>query len=159
MAIEEGGKAPAFTLENEKGEKCGWPTRRPVGGFVLYPKDDTPGCTIEAQDFTSDLKAFAKLGATVFGCSPDSVESHQRFIDKYKLRISLLSDPNHKMMARYDAWGEKNMYGKISEGVIRSTVLIDPKGKVVKHWRRVKAKGHAQAVHKVLKEISAETST
>ena len=70
-----------------------------------------------------------------------------------------MSDPNHKMMARYDAWGEKNMYGKISEGVIRSTVLIDPKGKVVKHWRRVKAKGHAQDVHKVLEEIRAETST
>ena len=99
------------------------------------------------------------MGATVLGCSPDSVASHQKFIDKYKLRISLLSDPDHKMMSRYDAWGEKNMYGKISVGVIRSTVLINPKGKVVKHWRRVKAKGHAQAVHKVLEEICAETSS
>ena len=157
MAIEEGKKAPAFTLENENGEKVRLADY--AGHWVVlyfYPKDDTPGCTIEAQDFTSDLKAFSKLGAVVLGCSPDSVESHQKFIDKYKLRISLLSDPGHKMMSRYDAWGEKNMYGKISEGVIRSTVLIDPKGKVVKHWRRVKAKGHAQAVHKVLEEICAD---
>lgn len=157
MAIKEGKKAPAFTLENEKGEKVRLADY--AGQWVVlyfYPKDDTPGCTIEAQDFTSDLKAFAKLGATVLGCSPDSVESHQKFIDKYKLRISLLSDPSHKMMGRYDAWGEKNMYGKISQGVIRSTVLIDPKGKVVKHWRRAKAKGHAQAVYKVLKDIGAD---
>ena len=160
MAIEEGKKAPAFTLENEKGEKVRLADYS--GQWVVlyfYPEDDTPGCTIEAQDFTNDLKAFSKLGATVLGCSPDSVESHQSFIDKYKLRISLLSDPDHKMMSRYEAWGEKNMYGKISEGVIRSTVLIDPKGKVVKHWRRVKAKGHAQAVHKVLEEICVETSS
>ena len=156
MAIEEGKKAPAFTLENEKGEK-----RRLAdyaGQWVVlyfYTKDDTPGCTIEAQDFTSDLKAFTKLGATVIGCSPDSVESHQNFINKYKLRISLLSDPGHKMMSRYDAWGEKNMYGKITVGVIRSTVLIDPKGKVAKHWKRVKTKGHADSVRKALDELQS----
>ncbi|HCK75959.1 MAG TPA: peroxiredoxin [Gammaproteobacteria bacterium] len=159
MAIEEGKKAPAFTLENEKDEKVRLADL--AGKWVIlyfYPEDDTPGCTIEARDFTSDLKALTKLGATVIGCSPDSVESHRKFINKYKLRISLLSDPSHKMMSRYDAWGEKNMYGKISQGVIRSTVLIDPKGKVVKHWRRVKAKGHAQAVQKFLEDIQSGES-
>ena len=151
MSIEEGKKAPAFTLENEKSEKVRLSDL--TGKCVVlyfYPKDDTPGCTIEAQDFTRDLKQFEKLGATVLGCSPDSVESHQKFIRKYKLSISLLSDPSHKMMGRYNAWGEKNMYGKITEGVIRSTVLIDPKGKVAKHWRRVSAKGHAESVQKTL---------
>ena len=160
MAIEEGKKAPAFTLENEKGEKVRLADL--AGKWVVlyfYPKDDTPGCTIEAQDFTSDFKTFTKLGATVIGCSPDSAESHQKFINKYKLQINLLSDPSRKMMSRYDAWGEKNMYGKISQGVIRSTVLIDPKGKVVKHWRRVKAKGHAQAVQKVLEDLLSKEPT
>ena len=160
MAIEEGKKAPAFTLENEKGEKVRLADL--AGKWVVlyfYPKDDTPGCTIEAQDFTSDFKTFTKLGATVIGCSPDSVESHQKFINTYKLQISLLSDPSRKMMSRYDAWGEKNMYGKISQGVIRSTVLIDPEGKVVKHWRRVKAKGHAQAVQKVLEDLLSKEPT
>ena len=156
MSIEEGKKAPAFTLENEKSEKVRLTDF--AGKWVVltfYPKDDTPGCTIEAQDFTRDLKQFEKLGATVLGCSPDSVESHQKFIRKYKLSISLLSDPSHKMMSRYNAWGEKNMYGKITEGVIRSTVLIDPKGKVAKHWRRVSAKGHAESVQKTLTALSS----
>ena len=124
MSIEEGKKAPAFTLENEKNQKVKLSDLS--GKWVVlyfYPKDDTPGCTIEAKDFTRDLKHFEKLGATVLGCSPDSVESHQKFINKYKLSISLLSDPSHKMMSRYDAWGEKNMYGKITEGVIRSCLL------------------------------------
>lgn len=152
----EGKKAPAFTLADQSGKKVGLADL--AGQWVVlyfYPKDDTPGCTIEAQDFTKDLKHFSKMGATVLGCSPDSSESHQKFISKYKLKISLLSDPNHKIMSKYGAWGEKNMYGKITEGVIRSTVLIDPKGKVAKHWQRVSAKGHAEAVQKVLKELSA----
>ena len=156
MSIEEGKKAPAFTLENEKSEKVRLSDL--TGKWVVlyfYPKDDTPGCTIEAQDFTRDLKQFEKLGATVLGCSPDSVESHQKFIRKYKLSISLLSDPSHKMMGRYNAWGEKNMYGRITEGVIRSTVLIAPKGKVAKHWRRVSAKGHAESVQKTLTALSS----
>jgi thioredoxin-dependent peroxiredoxin len=114
-----------------------------------------PVARLRPKDFTRDLKQFEKLGATVLGCSPDSVESHQKFIRKYKLSISLLSDPSHKMMSRYNAWGEKNMYGKITEGVIRSTVLIDPKGKVAKHWRRVSAKGHAESVQKTLTALSS----
>ena len=113
MAIEEGKKAPAFTLNDQDGKKV---KLSDLAGqwtvLYFYPRDDTPGCTIEACDFTSSVKSFEKLGATVYGCSPDSIESHQKFIKKFKLKISLLSDPTHKMMEKYDAWGEKNMYGK-----------------------------------------------
>ena len=155
MTIEEGKKAPAFTLNDQDGKKV---KLSDLAGqwtvLYFYPRDDTPGCTIEACDFTSSLKAFEKLGATVYGCSPDSIESHQEFIKKFKLKIGLLSDPTHKMMEKYSAWGEKNMYGKISEGVIRSTVLIDPEGKVAKHWKRVKAKDHAEYVRKALAELA-----
>ena len=98
--------------------------------------------------------AFEKLGAAVYGCSPDSIESHQKFIKKFKLKINLLSDPTHKLMEKYGAWGEKNMYGKVSEGVIRSTVLINPEGNVVKHWKRVKAKDHAEYVRKFLAKFT-----
>ena len=157
MSIIEGKKAPAFSLPDENGHKIklsditgGWSV------LYFYPRDDTPGCTIEACDFTSDLKKFEKLGAIVYGCSPDSPDSHQKFIRKYKLKIKLLSDPSHKMMKKYGAWGKKNMYGKISEGVIRSTVLIDPDGNVAKHWKRVKAKGHADQVIKVLTALQAD---
>ena len=151
MAIEEGKKAPAFTLNDQDGKKI---KLSDLAGqwmvLYFYPRDDTTGCTIQACDFTSSLKAFEKLGSVVYGCSPDSIESHQKFIKKFKLKINLLSDPTHKMMEKYGAWGKKNMYGKISEGVIRSTVLISPEGKVVKHWKRVKAKAHAEYVHKIL---------
>ena len=155
MAIEEGKKAPAFTLNDQDGKKINLSDL--AGQWIVlyfYPRDDTPGCTIEACDFTSSLGAFEKLGAAVYGCSPDSIESHQRFIKKFKLKINLLSDPTHKMMEKYSAWGEKNMYGKISEGVIRSTVLINPEGKVVKHWKRVKAKDHAEYVRKFLAKFT-----
>ncbi len=146
MAVEEGKKAPAFALNDQDGETV---KLSDLAGqwavLYFYPRDDTPGCTIEACDFTSSLKAFEKLGAT---------ESHQKFIKKFKLKVGLLSDPTHKMMEKYSAWGEKNMYGKISEGVIRSTVLINPAGKVAKHWKRVKAKGHAEYVQKALAELA-----
>ena len=157
MPIEEGKKAPPFSLLNESGStiKLG----DLLGKWVVlyfYPRDDTPGCIIEACDFTNNLKQFEKLSAIIYGCSPDTPDSHQKFIRKHKLKIKLLSDPSHKTMEKYGAWGEKNMYGKISQGVIRSTVLIDPKGKITKHWKRVKAKGHAQQVQKTLAEIKAE---
>ena len=156
MAVEEGRKAPAFALADENGEKVR--LSELAGNWVVlyfYPRDDTPGCTVEACDFTSGLKSFEKLGAKVYGCSPDSGESHREVIKKYKLKIGLLSDPSHKVMEKYGAWGEKNMYGKIVVGVIRSTVLIDPKGKVAKHWKRVKTKGHADGVHKALEELQS----
>jgi peroxiredoxin Q/BCP len=156
MLVEEGKKAPAFSLLDENGNKV---TLKDLEGewavLYFYPRDDTPGCIIEACDFTVDLKQFKKLGAMVYGCSPDSPDSHQKFIHKHKLKVKLLSDPSHEMMANYGAWGKKNMYGKITEGVIRSTALIDPNGKVVKHWKRVKAKGHADQVRTVLEALQA----
>ena len=156
MSIIEGKKAPAFTLPDENGDEI---KLSDITGewlvLYFYPRDDTPGCTIEACDFSSGLKEFEKLGAIIYGCSPDSPDSHQKFIRKYKLKIKLLSDPSHKMMVKYGAWGEKNMYGKITRGVIRSTVLIDPNGKVIRHWKRVKAKGHAEAVRQALETLGA----
>jgi peroxiredoxin Q/BCP len=155
MTIEQGEKAPSFSLNDQDGDKI--KLNDLAGQWVVlyfYPRDDTPGCTIEARDFTANFRAFQKLGAIVYGCSPDSVESHQKFIRKYKLKIGLLSDPNHKTMQKYGAWGEKNMYGKITVGVIRSTVLIDPNGKVARHWKRVKTKGHADSVQKTLEELN-----
>jgi len=152
--IAVGKKAPDFALKNQNDEvvKLG----DLAGKWVVlyfYPKDDTPGCTVEACDFTSGLKDFEKLNATVLGCSPDSTESHRRFIAKHKLKVGLLSDPNHKLMDDYGSWGEKNTYGRITEGVIRSTVIIDPKGIVAHHWPKVSAKGHAEEVKEVLEEL------
>jgi thioredoxin-dependent peroxiredoxin len=152
--IEVGKKAPDFSLKNQNDETVklsGLKGRWVV--LYFYPKDDTPGCTTEACDFTDGLKDFEKLDATILGCSPDSTESHRKFIAKYKLKVSLLSDPEHKVLEKYGAWGEKNMYGKKSMGVIRSTVLIDPEGKVAHHYAKVSANGHAEAVREKLKEL------
>ena len=154
--LQTGDLAPDFTMDSDKDDSVSLQDLR--GNTVVlyfYPKDDTPGCTIEACDFTTNFRAFQKLGAIVYGCSPDSVESHQKFIRKYKLKIGLLSDPNHKTMQKYGAWGEKNMYGKTIVGVIRSTALIDPNGKVARHWKRVSSKGHADSVRKTLEELKA----
>jgi peroxiredoxin Q/BCP len=153
-ALTVGKKAPDFTLENQDDQKVKLSDL--LGRWVVlyfYPKDDTPGCTIEACDFTQGIKKFEGLEATVLGCSPDSTESHRKFIAKHKLKISLLADPEKKVIEKYGAWGEKNMYGKKMMGVIRSTVLIDPQGKVAKHWPKVKADGHAEEVRATLVEL------
>ena len=155
--IKISNKAPAFTLANHKGEKV---SLKDFAGqwlvLYFYPKDDTPGCTTEACEFTASLKAFETLNAHVVGVSPDSPQSHVKFINKYKLKISLLSDPQHTMMEKYQAWGEKNMYGIKSVGVIRSTVLIDPNQKVAHHWKRVKTAGHAQKVNEKIVELQKD---
>lgn len=149
-----GQPAPDFTLPNQDDQ----PVRLAElqGRWVVlyfYPKDDTPGCTTEACDFTAGLKDFESLNATVLGCSPDSPASHRKFIAKYDLKITLLSDPEHAVMERYGAWGDKNMYGKITQGVLRSTVLIDPQGRVAHHWKNVKAAGHAAQVRQRLQAL------
>jgi thioredoxin-dependent peroxiredoxin len=156
--LEVGKKAPAFTLQDENGAKVKLSDF--TGQWVVlyfYPKDDTPGCTVEACDFTSGLAGFEKLDAVVLGCSADSPESHRKFIAKYKLKVRLLSDPEHAVMEKYGAWGEKNNYGKKSMGIIRSTVLIDPAGRVAHHWPKVKAAGHAEKVRERLAEGSASS--
>jgi peroxiredoxin Q/BCP len=157
-SLATGKKAPEFALRNQDDEVVR--LRDLAGRWVVlyfYPRDDTPGCTVEACDFTSGLKGFEKLDATVLGCSPDSTESHRRFIAKHKLKIDLLSDPDHEALRPYGAWGEKNMYGRVTQGVLRSTVIIDPKGKVAHHWPKVSAQGHAAAVREKLKELQAQS--
>ena len=154
--IQEGKKAPDFELaSSEGGEVKLKDLRGKTVVLYFYPKDDTPGCTREACDFTNGLKDFEKLEAAVVGCSPNSEESHRKFIAKYKLKVRLLSDPGHAVMEKYGAWGEKVLYGKKSIGVIRSTVIVGPDGKVAHHWAKVKAKGHADSVREKLKELRA----
>jgi len=148
-----GKKAPAFALMDQDGKQLSLADLK--GQWVVlyfYPRDDTPGCTTEACEFTAGIKDFQGFEATVVGCSPDSVESHKKFIAKHRLAVRL-SDPDHKVMEIYGAWGEKNMYGKVVKGVIRSTVIIDPQGKVAHRWANVRAAGHAGEVREKLREL------
>ena len=146
-----GAKAPAFTLPDQDGKQVSLQDLR--GRWVVlyfYPKDDTPGCTVEACEFTAALPAFRGLDAVVYGCSADGASAHQKFIAKHKLGIGLLTDADKKVMKAYGAYGKKLMYGKEVEGVIRSTVLIAPDGVIAHHWPKVKAEGHAEAVRDAL---------
>jgi peroxiredoxin Q/BCP len=145
--LEVGAKAPAFTLPDAHGAKVSlkdFAGRKVVVYF--YPADDTPGCTKEACQFNDNLRAFDRADVDVIGISPDGAEKHQRFATKYKLKFPLLSDPAHAVMEKYGAWGEKTLYGKKSVGVIRSTFLLDGRGKVLRAWYSVKADGHAAKV-------------
>lgn len=152
MAIEEGRAAPQFTLKDTGGNRVALKDFRGRDVIVyFYPKDDTPGCTKEACGFRDLWGNFEKSGAVVLGISPDDGASHRRFVDKYRLPFTLLSDPDRKVMTKYGAYGEKMMYGKKTTGVIRSTVWIGPDGKVVKHWRKVpKAADHPRKVLEAL---------
>ncbi len=118
--------------------------------LYFYPKDDTPGCTMEAQDFTRLKSEFEKLGIQIIGVSKDSETSHAKFCNKYNLGIQLLSDEDGKLHEQFGVIGEKKNYGKVYIGVIRSTFLLDSTGNILKEWRNVKATGHAE---KVLKEL------
>jgi thioredoxin-dependent peroxiredoxin len=136
--IQEGKSAPDFNLTDAGGKSVSladFAGKNVV--LYFYPKDDTPGCTKEACGFRDLWKDIQKTGTVVLGVSADSGESHQKFATKYKLPFTLLSDPDRKTMKTYGAYGEKMMYGKKTVGVIRSTVLIGPDGKVRKHWARV----------------------
>ena len=152
MAIEEGKAAPAFTLKDTDGNKVALKDLKGKNVVVyFYPKDDTPGCTKQACGFRDLWGDIQKTGTVVLGVSPDDGASHRKFVDKYQLPFTLLSDPDKTVMEKYGAWGEKNMYGKKTMGVIRSTVLIGPDGKVKKHWKRVaKAETHPEKVLEVL---------
>lgn len=155
MAITEGKAAPAFTLKDQAGNKVALKDlkgKRVV--LYFYPKDDTPGCTKEACGFRDLWADIENTGTLVFGVSPDEEAAHQKFITEYELPFPLLCDPKRSMMEKYQAYGEKNMYGKVTMGVIRSTVLIDQDGKVIKHWQRVaKAADHPAKVLEVLTSL------
>jgi thioredoxin-dependent peroxiredoxin len=151
--IEEGKKAPAFSLPASTGGKVSlsdFAGKRLV--LYIYPKDDTPGCTTEAKDFEAARARLAALSAEVVGLSKDSVERHCKFADKYGLAFPLLSDPDGTLIEKYGAWGEKNMYGKKSMGIVRTTVVIDERGIVRKIFAKVRVAGH---VDKVLEALAS----
>ena len=152
--IEEGKAAPAFTLQSDSGDRVRLSELqgKPVV-LYFYPKDDTPGCTKEACAFRDRNAEILALGAQVLGISPDTVESHAQFRDKYQLNFPLLADPDHAVAEKYGAWREKNMYGKKSMGIQRSTFLIDARGKVAKVWPRVSVDGHDQQVIDALQAL------
>ncbi|MGE5182595.1 MAG: peroxiredoxin [Acidobacteriota bacterium] len=152
--VAVGKKAPAFALESSEGGKVKLSdlAGKPVVVY-FYPRDNTPGCTLEAQDFRNAMPTFKKLGAIVLGVSKDSIASHCKFRDKYELSFPLLSDPEGKVLEAYGAWGDKVMYGKKLKGIIRSTVLVDRDGKVARHWPKVSVKGHVADVIEAVKEL------
>lgn len=154
MSLESGKAAPGFTLADSDGNKVAlkdFKGREVV--LYFYPRDDTPGCTSQACAFRDLHSEFDALDVTVLGISPDDAPSHKKFISSYQLPFTLLCDPEHKVMEKYAAWGEKNMYGKKVQGVIRSAVWIGANGKVRKHWPRIARAGDHPA--KVLQEIQA----
>ena len=154
IGSKPGEQAPAFTLTADDGSKVRLSDLKgqPVV-LYFYPSDDTPGCTREACAFRDQQAELKKLGANVLGVSADSIESHGKFRDKYRLNFPLLADPDHTVAEKYGAWREKNMYGKKSMGIQRSTFLIDADGKVAKVWKAVKVDGHDEQVIAALKEL------
>ena len=152
--VEEGKKAPAFTMASDEGGKVKLSELKgsPVV-LYFYPKDDTPGCTKEACAFRDRKEEISGLGATVLGVSPDDSASHAKFREKYELNFPLLVDKDHKVAEKYGAWREKNMYGKKSMGIQRSTFLIDSDGVVAKVWKRVKVDGHDEQVIEAIKSL------
>ena len=145
--VAEHELAPDFTLTSDEGEEITLSSFR--GKKVVlyfYPKDDTPGCTKEACSFRDDYSPFTMKGAVVIGVSPDDTASHKKFRAKYGLPFYLLSDPDHRVASLYGAWGEKKMYGKTYEGIIRSTFVIGEDGKIIKAFPKVNPEGHAQEV-------------
>lgn len=152
--VKEGNKAPAFSLKDntEKIHKLSDYKGKWVV-LYFYPKDNTPGCTLEAMDFSALKDKFKKKKAVILGVSKDSCESHQKFIDKKRLTITLLSDPDHKVQEKYGVWRPKKFMGREFLGTVRSTFLIDPNGKIQKIWDNVRTKGHAQAVLDALSEF------
>ncbi len=154
MTIEVGKPAPDFCLKDQdEREQCLKDYRGKWVVLYFYPKDNTSGCTREAQGFTQMKEEFEKLGAVILGVSPDSPKSHRNFREKKDLTITLLSDPQHSVMEAYGAWAMKKCRGKERPGVVRSTVLIDPDGIVRYHWPKVKVAGHVEAVFNKLKEL------
>ncbi len=151
---KENSKAPIFILPSTN--KKNYSLKDSIGKYVViyfYPKDDTPGCTIETNDFNKLLSKFKKLDCDILGISKDNLKSHDKFREKYKIKFDLLADEEIKVLKKYKVWGKKKFMGREFMGVIRTTFLIDKKGKILKVWNNVKVKDHAKDVLKTLRNI------
>lgn len=149
-----GSNAPSTPVLNDQGETV--TLNDYAGSYIIlyaYPKDDTPGCTAEACSFRDQSSAITETGATILGISKDSVASHQKFKEKYQLNFTLLSDPDHLLLDELGAWGEKVRYGKKSMGIIRSTYIFNPEGKLIKVWPTVSPQTHGEEIASFLKEV------
>ena len=147
-------KAPIFKLPSTS--KKDYSLKDSIGKYVIiyfYPKDDTPGCTLETNDFNKLLPKFKKLNCEVLGVSKDSLKSHEKFREKYKIKFNLLADEEIKVLKKYKVWGKKKFMGREFMGIIRTTYLIDKKGKIIKVWDNVKVKDHAKEVLETLQNI------
>ncbi|MFN4057436.1 MAG: thioredoxin-dependent thiol peroxidase [Roseinatronobacter sp.] len=145
--LSTGDLAPDFTLPRDGGEMVNLSSLKPQQVVLyFYPRDDTPGCTVEALEFTALASEFAAAGAAVIGISKDPIKSHDKFVAKHSLGITLVSDAESDLCERYGVWVEKSMYGKTSMGIERATFLVDGEGKLKRIWRKVKAQGHAAEV-------------
>ena len=148
-------KAPIF--KSISTSKNNFDLKNFSGKYIVlyfYPKDDTPGCTIETNDFNKLLPQFKKINCEIFGISKDSLNSHKKFKKKYGIKFDLLSDENKEIIKRYKVWGKKKFMGREFMGLIRSTFLIDKKGKIIKIWKNVKVKDHAKEVLETLKDLN-----
>lgn len=146
MILEKGQSAPDFSLDTPEGSFSLQDARGSWLVLYFYPKDNTPGCTIEAIDFSTERESFARLNTRIVGVSPDSVKSHQGFSAKQNLSITLAADPEKAVLQKYGVWQIKKNYGKEYEGVVRTTYLIDPEGRIARVWSPVSVKGHVQDV-------------
>jgi peroxiredoxin Q/BCP len=145
--LQEGQAAPSFTAKNQDGKEIklsDFKGKKVI--LYFYPKDNTPGCTVEACNLRDNYDALLEKGFEVIGVSPDSVKSHTNFISKYSLPFNLVADTDKEILKSYGAWGEKKMYGKTYEGVLRTTYVIDEEGKIEKVIEKVKTKDHAGQV-------------
>lgn len=155
--LELRDKAPDFNLTDENGNKVSLEDMK--GSWVVlyfYPRDNTPGCVTEALQFTAQMDAFTRLGVKVIGVSSDSCERHKQFIIKHDIKVRLLSDPGREVQDAYSDWGEDRRPGKLFRGLRRSTVIIDPEGRIVHYWPKVRPNGHAEEVRRTLAELQAE---
>jgi len=156
LVLQVGDKAPDFSLPDQHGKsvKLSSFRGRPVV-IYFYPEDDTPLCTSQACGFRDAWAVFEGLDAVVLGVSPDSVESHAAFAKKFALPFPILADPAKKVLAKYDAWGEKKLYGNVVEGVIRSTFVIDAQGKIAAMFRNVRTPNHSERMARELEKLRA----
>ncbi len=155
MTLKINSKAPAFISKSTS--KNNYSLNDSIGKYVVlyfYPKDNTPGCTLETKDFNKLLSSFKKLNCEVYGISKDNLESHNKFRDKYNIKFDLLADEELKLLKKYKVWGKKKFMGREFMGTIRTTYLIDKKGKILKVWENVKVNDHAKEVLKTLKNIT-----